>query len=30
MTDPVLFWTAATVGAFFVGASKGGLPAVAC
>jgi uncharacterized membrane protein YfcA len=29
VTDPILFWAAAIVGAFFVGASKGGLPAVA-
>ncbi len=29
MTDPLLFWVAAIVGSFFVGASKGGLPAVA-
>jgi len=29
MTDPALFWTVAIVGSFFVGASKGGLPAVA-
>ncbi|MXQ09253.1 TSUP family transporter [Alphaproteobacteria bacterium GH1-50] len=29
MSDPILFWAAALVAAFFVGASKGGLPAVA-
>lgn len=29
MSDPVLFWTAAVLAAFFVGGSKGGLPMVA-
>lgn len=27
--DPLVFWIAAVVGSFFVGASKGGLPAIA-
>jgi len=29
VTEPLLFWIVAIVGSFFVGASKGGLPAVA-